>query len=253
MIFRPPSSLWSFSSGGGGAAAAATKQHRRHVVEQRVLATPAAHLLAIVQNVALYSEFLPFCTHSAIVESKTTTTTTNNNNNNNNKRQQSQQQPPLQDSLFDQDRKHEFHATLTVGLLPPLWTETYTSHVQVFPHQYRIQTKSVESKWLESLESTWQLTPQLLPSNNAPTGAAALNTAAAANSQELSWELGQRPDSWCHVHFSMTLQTRDSLILQTLDQVLQGVAQQQVQAFERRCHAVPYLYYNAPPSGRPLS
>ena len=198
MIFRSilPSTL----------SAPITKRH----VERRILATPAAHLFAIIQDVNRYSEFLPLCSHSAILS-----------------------EIGREGGLISEEKVREFRATLTVGFVPPMLTETYTSHVKVFPMQYRIHTKSVQSKWLDSLESTWQLTPHD-PST----------MASNANGHNSASSL-----SHCHVDFCVSLQASDPLIVQTLDQVLEHVARQQVDAFEQRCRQMPFH----PPTTKPLS
>mmetsp|Transcript_11291 Transcript_11291/g.14870 ORF Transcript_11291/g.14870 Transcript_11291/m.14870 type:complete len:168 (+) Transcript_11291:208-711(+) len=153
-----------------------TKQH----VERRLLrGVPAHHLFQIIQDVDRYKSFLPLCSHSQII---------------------SRLSP------------NEFRATLTVGFVPPL-SDTYTSHVTVNPTALTIQTKSIESKWLDSLQSMWKLE-------------------AANDGQD------------CHVDFSMSLTTSDPIILQTLDQVMKQVANQQVTAFETRCRQIPVVKYN---------
>lgn len=106
------------------------------------------------------------------------------------------------------DARHpngSFEATLTVGL-PPLFKETYKSEVSVYPNDLRIQTKSIQSQSIDALSSQWQLAPHT---------------------------------DGCRVAFQVEMTVSDPLIATTLDQVLQQVAKQQVQAFAQRCQQLP--------------
>lgn len=105
-------------------------------------------------------------------------------------------------------REHSFRATLTVGM-PPL-QETYVSHVHVIPETLTVETKSVESKLFDSLSSRWQLTPN-------------------KNS----------PNESVHVDFEVELTVSDPFVVGLLDQLLIGVAGQQVEAFAKRCQQLP--------------
>jgi ribosome-associated toxin RatA of RatAB toxin-antitoxin module len=180
-----------------------TKRH----CEQRVLANiPPHHLFRIIQNVDRYSEFLPLCSHSKILSFQ----------------QQQQQQKNIS----------AFLATLTVGFVFPL-SETYISQVTVLHDQLTIHTKSVESKWLDSLQSTWKLRAV----NNVNAESPLLNNNSSNNVQQQQ----QHQQQHCHVDFSVTITASDLLIVQTLDQVLEHVAGRQVDAFETRCRQIPIL------------
>lgn len=148
-----------------------TKSH----VERKILSTHPRHLFRIIEDVDRYSEFLPLCTNSQVLR-KT---------------------------------DHGFQATLTVGM-PPLFTETYVSQVRVDPVALLIETKSIESKLFESLQSRWQLAEH-------PT-ISGLST---------------------KVDFEVQLTVRDPIVVATLDQVLREVAGRQVAAFEQRCREIP--------------
>lgn len=105
-------------------------------------------------------------------------------------------------------KAHSFRATLTVGM-PPL-QETYISHVHVIPETLTVETKSVESKLFDSLSSRWHLTPNK-----------------------------HLPNESVHVDFEVELSVSDPLVVGLLDQLLTGVAGQQVEAFAKRCQQLP--------------
>jgi ribosome-associated toxin RatA of RatAB toxin-antitoxin module len=102
-----------------------------------------------------------------------------------------------------------FQAVLTVGL-PPLFEETYVSQVLVKPEVYTIEAKSIESKLFDSLRSRWKL---------------------------FDHTEGDRVA--CKIDFEVEMTVRDPVIVATLDNVLQQVAQKQVDAFEKRCQELP--------------
>lgn len=152
-----------------------TKRH----VERKVLRTAPSHLFRIIQDVDAYSQFLPLCSYSKILKRST---------------------------LGD-----NFEASLTVGL-PPLFSETYISRVQVYPETLTVHTKSIESNLFDSLESRWKLSP--------------VNTKDDENLH-------------CNVDFMVEMSVSDPVIAGALDKVLEEVAGRQVAAFERRCHQIP--------------
>ena len=147
-----------------------TKRH----FEKQVLGTHPLHLFRIIQDVDRYSEFLPLCTYSRV----------------------------------NKQLPRGFEATLTVGL-PPLFTETYRSHVTVIPEMLMVETKSLDGKYFDSLRSQWKLTPVDQEQNK------------------------------CHVDFSVEITASDPLIVSTLDQVLVKIAGDQVRAFDQRCQRIP--------------
>lgn len=142
--------------------------------EQRLLKTNPHHLFRIINDVDRYSEFLPLCSQSKVLSRS----------------------------------RNSYRATLTVGF-PPLFQETYTSHVVTDPERLIITAKSIESKLFDSLSSQWKLQP----------------TTAS--------------DEECLVDFHVSLSVRDPLIVGTLDQILKQVASRQVEAFEKRCREIP--------------
>jgi ribosome-associated toxin RatA of RatAB toxin-antitoxin module len=107
-----------------------TKLH----VERKVLHNRQAwHLFRIIQDVDAYSDFLPFCQHSRVIQ-----------------RHDGNYQSRTQTHVFD--------ATLTVGTPPPLTLrETYVSRVTVRPQTLTIESKSIQSKLFDSLRSQWIL------------------------------------------------------------------------------------------------
>ena len=145
-----------------------TKSH----TEKRILKTNALHLFRIINDVDQYSTFLPLCTQSKVLSRSNNT----------------------------------FRAVLTVGF-PPLFEETYTSHVVTNQDQLEISAKSVESNLFDALSSQWRLRPH--------------------------------GHNQCHVDFQVTLSVSNPVIVGTLDRVLAEVAGRQVAAFEKRCSIVP--------------
>ena len=141
--------------------------------EQRLLQTNPKHLFRIINDVDCYSQFLPLCSRSQVLSRS----------------------------------GNSYRATLTVGI-PPLFQETYTSHVVADPDRLVITAKSIDSKLFDSLASTWKLR-------------------ATAKEHE------------CLVDFDVTLTVSDPLVVGALDQILQQVASRQVQAFDKRCREIP--------------
>jgi ribosome-associated toxin RatA of RatAB toxin-antitoxin module len=103
--------------------------------------------------------------------------------------------------------EQRFEAELTVGL-PPLFKETYTSLVVTNPSLLTIASTSIKSQNIEQLNSLWQL-------------------------QEMD------DGKCCEVRLEVSMTVRDPIIVAALDQVLAGVASQQVAAFSKRCLEMP--------------
>lgn len=108
------------------------------------------------------------------------------------------------------DGRRYFEATLTVGI-PPILQETYVSAVYIHPQLFTVETKSLNGQKFDSLQSSWRLA-------HVP---------------------GSTPQT--DVHFTVEMTVSDPLIAGTLDQVLESVAKQQVQAFAQRCQEIPYI------------
>ena len=157
-----------------------TKRH----VEKKILPTHPLHLFRIIQDVDRYAEFLPLCTYSKV----------------------------------NKKLPQGFEATLTVGL-PPLFTETYRSHVTVNPDQLLVETKSLDGKYFDSLSSRWKLE-------------------ASSSSSHGTME-DDSNGNYCHVDFCVEITASDPVIVSTLDQVLAKIAGDQVRAFAQRCRQVP--------------
>jgi ribosome-associated toxin RatA of RatAB toxin-antitoxin module len=120
-----------------------------------------------------------------------------------------------------------YDAVLRVGLPglsgsnSSLLEERYVSRVRMIPANettpfWTIEAKSIQSNLFDSLKSRWQLS--LIDDN--------------ANGQ-------QQTGPSCNVNFEVQIQVSNSLISFTLDRVLKDVAKAQVEAFEKRCRAVP--------------
>lgn len=153
----------------------------RSYSESRILNTCPRHLFQIINDVDQYSKFLPLCRQSRILW-----------------------------------RSGDiYRATLTVGI-PPLFEETYISHVVADQERLLVTAKSVESRLFESLSSQWRLQP-------CP--------------QATSHHNGMGDQ--CLVDFHVSLTVKDPLIIGTLDQILKQVAVRQVEAFEKRCRELP--------------
>ena len=135
-------------------------------------------------------------------------------------------------------------AVLRVGL-PGLFgdnssllEERYVSRVRMIPPPppannietkkpiiWTVEAKSIQSNLFDSLKSRWQLS--LIEDNDDDT------SSAAAGGR-------RRRQPSCNVNFEVEIQVSNPLISFTLDRVLKDVAKAQVDAFEKRCRAVPF-------------
>lgn len=138
-----------------------------------------------------------------------------------------------------------FDASLKIGIsdIPPLnaLEEEYISRVrhvqQVSPlggrNEWIVEAKSIKSNLFHGLSSCWKLTqinkediemkrsyPLSHPKDN-PKRDGAVNTYTTK------------------VEFEVEISVLDPFISTALDQVLEGVALQQIEAFEKRCKLVP--------------
>ncbi len=110
-----------------------------------------------------------------------------------------------------------------------LLEERYVSRVRMIPASettpfWTVEAKSIQSNLFDSLKSRWQLS--LIDHHNANTN---------VNGQQ--W---QQTGPSCNVNFEVEIQLSNPLISFTLDRVLKDVAKAQVEAFEKRCRAVPF-------------
>ena len=205
---------------------------KRHVEQQVLHHTNLPKLFRIIQDVDQYSAFLPLCTYSKII-------------------------PNSQRILNNEDGRHYFEATLTVGV-PPLLQETYDSAVYIDPQQYTIETHSIKSQKFDSLKSYWKL--------SSPLATTALDEVVATPSMAFgenahpnlpnnihppllhypqthefpvppSSSTAFSTDETTQVYFMVEMTVSDPLIVTTLDQLLVKVAKQQVAAFAQRCQS----------------
>lgn len=176
--------------------------------EHRILKTHPKHLFQIITNVDLYHQFLPFCTSSKILRHSPCGT------------------------MFD--------ASLSVGL-NSLVSEEYVSRVKVHPDLYVVESKSIKSSALDSLSSRWTLkevSPRDYDSdfNNARGNIHGQSPPYSANDEDAT--------KWSEVKFEVQMTVTDPIIKLALDQVWDKVAQGQVNAFEKRCHELPFSQSN---------
>ena len=202
------------------ATKAVTKVHTERKVLQNIL---PLHLFRIIQDVDKYSEFLPFCTYSKIL-----------------------QKYGSYDTSTSDGRL--FFGKLHVGI-PPMFGEEYVSRVTVIPETLTINATSVESKLFDSLSSSWTLqqVPATVYNNNN-------NDSSNIDSYDMGLSVNDENDSMtpntthninsidnisCLVDFKVELSVSDPIIIATLDSILEKVASKQVVAFEQRCHDIP--------------
>ena len=121
-----------------------------------------------------------------------------------------------------------FDAILKVG--NTIFSEEYISRVKVSEISMTestsspimvVESKSIKSNIIESLSSTWKITPVL-----------ASNFSTLDTSKNDNY-VGQ---IWSQVHFEVEMSVSDPFMKVALDQVWEHVAQSQVSAFEKRCH-----------------
>jgi len=109
-----------------------------------------------------------------------------------------------------------------------LLEERYVSRVRMIPASettslWTIEAKSIQSNLFDSLKSRWQLS--------------LIDDYANVNGQQ---QQQQQTGPFCNVNFEVEIQLSNPLISFTLDRVLKDVAKAQVEAFEKRCRAVPF-------------
>jgi len=191
-----------FSSG-------ANPVRHRHVVS-KIVATSPQHLYDIVIDVDSYKYFLPFCKSSQILRRSDCGT------------------------LFD--------ASLKIGVsnLPPLNAieEEYVSrvrHVQQVSRndgkdEWIIEANSIRSNLFHGLSSSWQITlldkdVLLVRDRDGPTTSTSLD--------------GKNGKIMTKVKFEVEISVADPIISVALENILESVAIQQMEAFEKRCKEIP--------------
>lgn len=195
-----------------------TPTTKRHI-EQQVLHNTNIHkLFRVIQDVDQYSTFLPLCTYSKII--------------------------PSSQRILNEDGRHYFEATLTVGV-PPFLQETYDSAVFIDHHNYTVETHSIKSQKFDSLKSFWKLSPSSLPTTTTALDHVTLGENTNPNlpnnihpHSQHHPQIPQPPtavESTTHVYFMVEMTVSDPFIVTTLDQLLVKVAKQQVEAFAQRC------------------
>ena len=172
-----------------------------HVHQSVLTGIHPQHLYNIVNSVDSYKEFLPYCHESKILQTAPCRT------------------------MMD--------AVLRVGLpglslsagSNSLLEERYISRVRMIPASeltplWTVEAKSIQSNLFDSLKSRWQLS-------------------LIGDDANVNNEQKQKGPS-CNVNFEVEIQVPNPLISFTLDKVLKDVAKAQVEAFEKRCRAIPF-------------
>ncbi len=171
---------------------------KSHTVN-KVVKTSPHHLYSVVTDVNAYQQFLPFCKSSRILR-----------------------RSPCES---------QFDASLKVGIsdFPPLNVieEEYISRVKHFERkgengkqEWIVEANSIRSNLFYDLKSSW-----ILSEIEKPIESIIKEGTNTSNS----------PATWTKVEFKVEMTVADPIIIAALDQVLKGVAIQQVDAFEKRC------------------
>lgn len=182
-----------------------------HIV-RKLVATPPEHLFSIVNDVDAYQKFLPFCKSSKILRKSSCET--------------------------------QFDASLRVGVsdLPPLNAieEEYISRVKLEKKntngckEWIVEAKSIRSTLFHGLRSKWNLREVEDP--NIHTGMSRTSTKCAESTTT----------PWTEVEFYVEMTVSDPILATALDQVLESVANQQIEAFEKRCLETPIRISDPP-------
>lgn len=99
-------------------ALSVTKRH----TERQIVHAPAHHLFQIVKNVDAYSQFVPFVTHSKVLQAS----------------------------------GNRMKATLAFEF-PPFIRDSYVSSVTFDPEHFHVDIVSIESRLFDSLQSKWRM------------------------------------------------------------------------------------------------
>ena len=180
---------------------------QKYIRVQKQLDVNVHQLFRIITDVDRYSQFVPYCTHSQVLRRRHEPLP----------QQQKEDSNLDDDDLLDSDgnrnkqqqQQQHFEATLTVGM-PLVASETYVSSVVADRGTMTITSTSIESQRMDSLRSRWIL-------------------------QDLSDSAVYTADK-CHVDLQVELVVRDPVIVTVLDQFMEQVSHQQVEAFRRRCY-----------------
>lgn len=180
-----------------------TKTQSHQISDRLLEGVHPLHLFRIVQDVDRYHEFLPLCSHSQVFP-----------------------ETIQQGGRF-------FEADLSVGLGPMgIFQTRYRSKVTVDPDRLTIETQSGKSRsendndnstdgsMFDSLTSSWKLRPVV---GDVDGGGGGGGDDAVSTS----------------VDFKVEMTVSDPMVVAVLNQVLENVAETQVQAFYERCLALP--------------
>jgi coenzyme Q-binding protein COQ10 len=186
---------------------------KKHVVNKLVEIAPQ-HLFSVVTDVNSYKYFLPFCKASQI--------------------------------LRRSDCGTMFDASLKIGVsdMPPLNSieEEYVSRVKYFQQlsssgkrEWIVEAKSIKSNLFQGLNSSWKLsdvTAMQSPHHGNVTNSFDTNGTVEDKLTEAA--------PLTNVKFEVEMSVTDPIIAVALDQVLESVALQQIEAFEKRCRDIPF-------------
>lgn len=196
-----------------------------------IFPTPAHHLFNIVTDVNNYSNFLPFCKSSQIMRWSNCGT------------------------MFD--------ASLRVGLIEAnsnkkcinnswllldypssfLMEEEYISRVKTRVNrnlkgigrtQWMVETKSIDSKFLDKIKSRWTINELKTSKRDPPYSE--FPDLIITNNQKKS----KKMHSWCKVKFELEMKVSNPIIRSFIDKLVEEVANIHILAFERRCSDVPF-------------
>lgn len=179
---------------------------RKGHLVRKIVATPPEHLFSIVNDVDAYETFLPFCKSSRILRKSSCET--------------------------------QFDASLRIGVsdLPPFNTieEEYVSRVKLENKndngrkEWTVEAKSIRSTLFHGLSSKWSIREVKDPDMTLTKGA----------------EDALAP--WTKVEFQVEMIVSDPILATALDSILESVANQQIEAFEKRCLETPIVVSTLP-------
>ena len=191
-------------------SSSANHRKKKHAIDKTIAVAPQ-HLFNVVIDVDAYQSFVPFCKQSDILRRSNCGT------------------------LFD--------ASLTIGVsdMPPFnaLEEKYVSRVKHIQrqdsdgnHEWIVEAKSIKSNLFHGLSSSWRLSKGESSSNS---------TVGDSRDTKNDTGIEDIDDPFTRVIFEVEMIVTDPLIGATLNQTLESVALQQVEAFERRCKEIPFV------------